>query len=51
MELAAFVTLRLATTILCLACAKLAKVLSRLGHYILEQLHLDPPQLLSYCLC
>jgi hypothetical protein len=46
MELAALVALRLPATILCLARAELAKVLSSLGHYILEQLHLDSPQLL-----
>jgi hypothetical protein len=46
MELAALVALRLPPTVLRLASAELAKVLSSLWHYILEQLHLDPPQLL-----
>jgi hypothetical protein len=46
MELAALVALRLATVILCFARAKLPKVFSSLGHYILVQLHLDPAQLL-----
>jgi hypothetical protein len=46
MELAALVALWLPPAVLRLASAELAEVFSRLGHYIFEQLHLDPPQLL-----
>jgi hypothetical protein len=46
MELASLVALRLSPTILRLASAELAKVLSSLGYYILEQFDLDPSQLL-----
>jgi hypothetical protein len=46
MELAPLITLRLPPTILRLARAELAKVLSSLGHYIFEQFDLDSPQLL-----
>lgn len=46
MELAALVALRLPPAVLGLASAKLSKVLSSLGYNVLEQLHLDPPQLL-----
>jgi hypothetical protein len=47
MEFAAFVALRLPTTILRLASAELSEVLSSLWDHILVQLHLDPAQLLS----
>jgi hypothetical protein len=46
MELAALVALWLPPAVLRLASAELAEVFSSLGHYIFEQLHLDPPQLL-----
>ena len=46
MKLAALVALRLAAAILGLARAELTKVLSCLGHDILEQLYLDPAQFL-----
>jgi len=50
MELAALVALRLAPTVLCFASAELTKVFSSLGHDVLEQLHLDSAQLLSWLL-
>jgi hypothetical protein len=50
MELAAFVALRLPPVVLRLARAKLSKVLCGLGHHVLVQLHLDPPQLLPWLL-
>lgn len=46
MELAALVALRQPPAPLCLAGAKLTEVLGRLGDNVLEQLHLDPAQLL-----
>jgi hypothetical protein len=45
-ELAALVALWLTSIVLGLASAKLPKVFSSLGNHILEQLHLDSPQLL-----
>jgi hypothetical protein len=48
MELAALVALRLPAIVLRLARAELAKVLCSLGHHVLVQLHLDPPQLLPW---
>ena len=48
MEFAALVALRLAPMVLCLAGAELTEVLGRLGDDVLEQFHLDPPQLLAY---
>jgi len=47
MKFAAFVTHGLAQMVLVFAGAKLAKVLSRLGHYIGEQLHLDAAEWLA----
>jgi hypothetical protein len=46
MELAPLIPLRLPATRLRLARAKLPEILRSLGHDILEQLHLDPAQLL-----
>jgi hypothetical protein len=46
MEFAALVALRLPPVVLRLARAKLSKIFCSLGHDVLEQLHLDPPQLL-----
>lgn len=50
MKLATLVALWLATTVFGLACAKLTKVLSSLGYYILEQFDLDSPQLFPWLL-
>jgi hypothetical protein len=50
MKFAALVALRLTSIVLGLASAKLTKVLSSLGNHILEQLHLDSSQLLSWLL-
>jgi hypothetical protein len=46
MKFAAFVALWLTTAVLGLSSTELTKVLSCLGHNILEQFHLNPPQLL-----
>ena len=51
MKLAAFVALRLPSAILALASAELAEVLCGLWYYVLEELNLDPAQLLPWCLC
>lgn len=48
MELAALVTLRLTPAILGFASAELTKVFGSLGHDMLEEFHLDPPQLFSW---
>ena len=48
MELASLVSLRLSPRVLTLPGAKLAEVLCSLRNHVLEQLHLDPPQLLTY---
>lgn len=50
MKLAPLVALWLSAIVLGLTGAKLSKVFRSLGHYILVQLHLDPPQLLPYML-
>jgi hypothetical protein len=50
MEFAALVALRLAPIVLRLTGAELSEILSSLGHHILVQLHLDPPQLLPWLL-
>jgi hypothetical protein len=50
MEFAALVALRLASIVLRLASAELSKILCSLWHDVLEQLHLDSPQLLSWLL-
>ena len=46
MEFAAFVTLRLPSTVLALAGTELAEVFGSLGDDIFEQLHLNPSKLL-----
>jgi hypothetical protein len=46
MKFAALVPLRLSPIVLGLTRTELSKVFSCLGYHILEQLHLNPPQLL-----
>ena len=48
MEFTPFIPLWSPQMILCLACAKLAEVLGRFGHYISEEFELDAAQWLAW---